>query len=369
MRNGDCKLQIANCKLQIGSGPRNAATGAPAICILQFAFCNLQSLPLIVLVLFFAGAQASAQEDVVHRRNGIVDRGKIVAQDSSGVRLIRSDTRKETLIPADQIERTEVKLTPDQQEGERLFDQKDYRAAATKFEAALKAESRPWLRGKIASNIVACYLATGDSAAAIDAFFAATQATDGQLAWSAVPIWWLPEPPAGQVIDQATMMLRSGSPLQQLIGASFLFGTKDSQAARDALAKLTTYRDERIGQLARTQLWRWDAATAKPDDVAAWQRQAAKLPPDMRAGPYFAIGLALRRLGQHDDAALAFLWPAVAHRSDPKLAGRAALFAAESLEQAGQPAEARQIYEEIVARFARSPEAASAAARLAATKE
>ncbi len=354
----NCKLQIEFAHALAGAAPKR--------------ICNLQSLlrPLVAFVTLLAWSGAAlAQDDVVHRRNGIVDRGKILAQDANGVRLLRADSKKETLIPADQIDRIEVKLSADQQEGEKLFEQKKYRAAAEKLDAAFKIETRPWLRSRIASNMVACYVAMGDPVAAIDAFFAASQAADGQIAWSAVPIWWLPEPPNQDVIETAATMLRSNSPLQQVIGASYLLGTNQAPAAREALAKLTTYRDERIGQLARTQLWRWYAATATHDDVISWQRQAAKLPADARAGPYFAIGLALRRLGSHDDAALAFLWPAVVYRTDPKLSGRAALLAAESLERAGQLGEARRMYEEVIGRFAQTAEAVSAQARLNALKE
>jgi tetratricopeptide (TPR) repeat protein len=310
-----------------------------------------------------------AQDDVVHRRNGIVDRGKIVAQDASGIRMIRTDTRKEILIPADLIERVEVKLTKEHEQGDSLFAQQQYVEAAEKFDAAIKVESRAWLRARIASNLVACYVAAGDAVGAIEAFFAASQAADGQISLGAVPIWWLPDPPAGPVVQHAATLLRSSNPLQQVIGASFLFGTDQSDASRDALIKLTTYRDERVGQLARTQLWRWAVATATPDDVTAWQRQVTKLPADSRGGPYFAIGLALQRLGRHEEAALAFLWPALVYQTDPKLSRRAALLAAQSLEQAGQPAEAKQLYAEVAARYSPSTEATAAQRRLDAIKE
>jgi tetratricopeptide (TPR) repeat protein len=285
------------------------------------------------------------------------------------VRLQFGTSKEPKFIPADEIERVEVKLTPDQQEGEKLYEQKDYRAAVEKLEAALKVESRPWLLARLGSEIVSSYVALGDSVAAIEAFFAASQATEGQINWTAVPVWWLPEPPGGQVTPHALSLLRSNSPMQQVIGASYLFGTEHSATARDTIAKLTTYRDERVGQLARTQLWRWDAANASPEDVASWQRQANKLPGDFRGGPYFVIGVALKRLGQHEDAALAFLWPAWVYHTDPRLSARAALLAAESLAQAGQRAEARQVYEELIARYSRSTEATTAQERLNAFKE
>jgi len=344
--------------------------GSPRLGILVRArFAGFVGGFMAVMLLSLGRAAALAQEDVIHRRNGIVDRGKIISQDATGVRLLRSDSRKEMLIPADQIERIEVKLTAEQQDGERLFEQQDYAAAATKLEAALAIETRPFLRNRIAAQMVACHVAKGEMVAAIDAFFTVSQYTGGQLPWSAVPVWWLPEPPPSAVLSRASGMLRSSSALEQVIGASLLFGTSESEAAREVLARLTTYRDERVGQLARTQLWRWDAATATAADVASWQRQAAKLPADLRAGPYFAIGLALRRAKAHDDAALAFLWPALVFKSDPKLARRASLYAAEALEQAAQTSDARQIYEEIVSKYAASPEAATARTRIAAMRK
>jgi tetratricopeptide (TPR) repeat protein len=314
-------------------------------------------------------ANLLAQDDVVYRRNGIVVRGTIVAQDAAGIRMVQPDSPRELLIPADQVERVQVKLTPQQEQGDRLFEDGDYHAAASKFEEALNTETRRWLRARITSRVVACHVASGDAVAAIDAFLKASQAADGAVAMSIAPVWWLPEPPPGSSLQFASRLLQSSNPLEQVIGASLLFGTSQADAGREVLRKLTTYRDERIGQLARTQLWRWEASTVKPEDVASWQRQVTRLPPDSRGGPYFAIGLALQQHGRHDEAARAFLWPALVYRNDPKLACRALWLAAQCLESASQPSEARQLYSEVTVRFASNPEAASAQARLDALKE
>src|SRR5262245_9793388 len=136
-----------------------------------------------------------AQDDVVYRRNGIVDRGTIVGRDEAGIRMIRTDSNRETLIPADQVERVQVKKTEQQEMGERLLEERDYLGAAIKFEVALKSESRRWLRAQIASNLVECYVSAGDSVAAIQAFLRAVQSGDGQINLSGVPLWWLPESP------------------------------------------------------------------------------------------------------------------------------------------------------------------------------
>jgi tetratricopeptide (TPR) repeat protein len=333
---------------------------------LHFAMSTFQWALLMLLAAAsspVAVAQQPQQADVVHRRNGIIVRGKIIANDSKGVR-VQLENGKESFVPADDVDRIEVKYTADQEEGERLLEQKKYQAAVERLESALAVESRPWVRARVVAALISAHLATGDSAAACDAFIASSQDPKSQVAWSIVPAWWLATPPDGAMEQRAGALMRSASPLHQVLGASYLFGTDRSDAARDTLAKLATYPDDRIAQLARVQLWRWQAATAKAEDVAAWQRHATKLPAELRGGPYFAIGLALRRLGQHDEAALAFLWPALVYRSDLRLSQQATLLAAQSLEQANEPLEAAQLYRDVMARFPSSAEAATAAERV-----
>jgi tetratricopeptide (TPR) repeat protein len=327
-------------------------------------------LTAIVMAITVAFTQpVLAQDDVVQRWNGITDRGTIISQDAGGIRMLRADTRREILISADQIKDVQVKLTVAHERADKLFEERDYVAAAERFEEALKVETRRWLRSKIAARLVACHIASGDSIAAISAFFSASQAADGQISVSAVPLWWLPQAPSTPVTQHASAMLQSNNPLEQVIGASFLFGTDHSEAARGIVSQLTTYRDERVSQMARTQSWRWEVATATASDVAAWQRQVMRLPAEARGGPYFVIGLALARLGKNQDAALAFLWPALVYLQDPKLSRQAALLAADCLERDGQRAEAVQLYAEVIGRFASTPEAATAQKRLDALKE
>lgn len=355
--------------METGDGRLQATNGNRPICNLQFAI-PLRRLCLYGVLhacVWFPALRA--QDDVVHRRNGIIDRGTIIAQDASGIRMLRADARREIRIPQEQIESVQVKLTEQQQQGDKLLEERRYLAAAQKLEEAFKVESRDWLRSHIASNLVACYVAAGDSVAAIQSFFTTAQSTDSHISVSTVPLWWLPEPPPGPVLQYAANLLQANGPMEQVIGASYLFGTAHSATARNTLARLTTYRDERLAQLARAQLWRWETAAITLEEVESWQRQVTRLPSDMRGGPYFAIGLALQRIGRHEDAAMAYLWPALVYRNDPKLSSRAGLLAADCLEQAGQMAEAKQLYSEVVSRFAPSLDATAAQKRLDALNE
>jgi TolA-binding protein len=93
------------------------------------------------------------------------------------------------------------------------------------------------------------------------------------------------------------------------------------------------------------------------------------LPTELRGGANFVIGLAHQRLGAHEDATLALLWPALVYRTDSRLSRRAALLAAECLVKASQPAEARQMYQELVTRVPRTAEAVTAQSRLNELKE
>jgi tetratricopeptide (TPR) repeat protein len=323
----------------------------------------------VVAVLLWAGRSLAEDDDVVRLRNGISVRGTILSHDASGVRIQLAGRKQEKFYPAEEIETLDVRYVPEQVEGEKLFEARDYGRALEKLRVALKSEGRPWLRARIEVRIIWCHMTQGNFDAAVEVFVAALQTPGSKLPWSAIPLWWLPEPPGGAVHDRALPLARHGNPLLAVLGASYLFGTADAAAARQTLERLVKSEDSHVGQLARAQLWRWEAGSASVAQVAAWQRAIEQMPAEVRGGPHFVAGLALARLDRPDAAALEFLWVPLAYAQDERLAARALLLAAGALEQSKQPAEARMLYQELGARFPRGPEAITARARLEALKE
>ena len=137
----------------------------------------------------------------------------------------------------------------------------------------------------------------------------------------------------------------------RLLGASWLL-TTDNRTAVDALRRLSADGDPRVAQLAAAQLWRTRIAEATTADAQQWQAQIERMGAEIRGGPYFLLGLALARLDQHEDAALALLRaPLLYGQSSPALAAEALLAAGKELDQAGQRDSAATLYREAIANY------------------
>lgn len=111
-------------------------------------------------------------------------------------------------------------------------------------------------------------------------------------------------------------------------------------------------------------MWRLDIPRVSVDGVERWEEGLEQIPESLRAGPYFVIGEALARLGEHDRAALAYLRVPVLHETNRQLAARALVSAAQAVSKAGQAEEARRLLNEVVADYADTPQRAEAEALL-----
>jgi tetratricopeptide (TPR) repeat protein len=123
------------------------------------------------------------------------------------------------------------------------------------------------------------------------------------------------------------------------------------------LQRLSADADPRIAALAEAQLWRTSVATADAAQAQVWQAALEKMPRELRAGPSFVVGQVLRRLGRHDEAALALLRVPIHAPEHAHLAARALLDAAATLNDAGQPQEALRLAREVVKDYASTPSA------------
>ena len=102
-------------------------------------------------------------------------------------------------------------------------------------------------------------------------------------------------------------------------------------------------------------------ATATVEEVEGW---LARLPADLRAGPYFALGQAWSARGQSDKSALACLRVPILYGQDRRLVASALLLAGRELEKIGQREEAVTLYREVAREHAAAPSAAEARGRL-----
>lgn len=314
-------------------------------------------------------AAQRVDEDVVRLRNGISVKGTILSQDATGVRIRLAGRQDEKAYPPEEISSVDVRYAKEQLDGERLFAARNYVGAAERFDDALKVEGRPWLRARITNRLIWSHMALADPVSAMTVFASALQSPDSKLPWTAVPLWWLPDAAPDPARSQGVSLSGHKDALLAVLGSSYLLGTPQSSAARDTLTRLTRSADSHVALLARTQLWRWQVEQVTLATVREWQLAIEAMPADLRGGPQFVAGLALTRLGEYDDAALAFLWTPLAASPDERLAARGMLLAAQALEAGRQPAEARQLYEEILTRYSQTTEARTARGRLDAIKE
>jgi TolA-binding protein len=120
--------------------------------------------------------------------------------------------------------------------------------------------------------------------------------------------------------------------------------------------------------LADIQLWRTKIVTAKADEVARWQTAIEKMPAEVQAGGWFLLGEAKARLGQAEEASLAYLRVPLVH-GRPRAMGADALVAAgEQLEKLDRKEQAAGLYREVLADYATCPAASEAQARLSKLK-
>jgi tetratricopeptide (TPR) repeat protein len=180
------------------------------------------------------------------------------------------------------------------------------------------------------------------------------------------PLIWSPEEKADDAaLTAARRWLGDAErPLAQLVAASWLLGTNDESRAVAVLERLQTDRQQRIGWLARAQLWRMRLRTATANDIDRYQGLVEKMPLAIRAGPQYVLGLALEQSGRPTEAALAYLWVPFVYDRHWRLADDALFRAAATTAQAGFADDARSLYRTLVREYPTSPRAAEATRRL-----
>ncbi|MBL9123825.1 MAG: tetratricopeptide repeat protein [Planctomycetaceae bacterium] len=327
----------------------------------------------IVLPALLAAAPAGtccAQDTVSLASPGSVRGRTRVAgevRDFTGRELtLRTADGREVRYPSERVVDIETKRTPEQVAAEEALAAGDTRAALAHFKAAVAAEPRQWMRRKLLAQVVWCYRDLGEIPAAGKTFLVLVQSDPETPDFAALPLCWEPREPDPQLIAAAADWLaRRESPVAMLLGASCLLGTPQQGSAVERLQSLARTSDARIAGLAEAQLWRLRIATADPAEVAGWRARLERLPAPLAAGPYYVLGLGLaRHPEQASAAALAFLRVPILYPRERRLAAAALLRAADVLKQAGEPAAARRLYEELVAEHGASLAGREAQTRL-----
>lgn len=284
--------------------------------------------------------------------------------------VVRRENGKERVYPGRRVLDIETEWLPEHVEADALLAKRDYAAALTAYRNAGKAEERRWVRRRILAGTIDCLRNEGRFEAAGRLFLALVHEDPDTPHFDVAPLAWQAARPADALAAQAQEWLtREDDPAAVLLGASHLLGGESRQAALDRLETLTDDKNPRIARLAEAQTWLAKSATAEIDRVNEWSARLAEIPPTLRAGPCLVVGKALARLQRHEEAAVMLLRVPILHPQETSLAAESLWQAGQSLERLDRPADAANLYNELLADFPQAAFATEAADRLRAMKK
>jgi tetratricopeptide (TPR) repeat protein len=226
--------------------------------------------------------------------------------------------------------------------------------ARTHFQAALKAETRTWVRREILSQIVKTWLYEGDYIAAAEAFSPIYVSDKTTFHLAHLPLVWSAELVSESARSTAINWLGDQDLVKNLVAASMLLDDERfTMKARLAFAEQARGGPIPLRYLAQAQQWRYRLASPDltPTEVARWERTIDDWPESIRGPAQYLLGLGFARFDQPTRAATAWLWVPLVFPDDRHLAALASLEAAEALTSAGDNQLALEIYQETITRF------------------
>lgn len=324
---------------------------------------------LSILIVGTAAQSAIAADTVIYKtaKEPAVQAtvtGEIV--DFAGGQLsIRNEVGVQQTIPAERVVEIRSDATAAETAADQLAREGKFEEAVKNYQQAVRDDKRVWVQRQVMAKLVGTYCQLEQFDSAGDAFLSLLRNDPQTHHFAVIPLSWMVHSPSPQLAQRAAVwMSQTQNSVSVLLGASWLLSTSQRAAASASLQRLITDRDPRVAMLAQTQLWRTRTATATVEEVEGWEAWLARLPADLRAGPYFALGQAWSARGQSDKSALAHLRVPILYGQDRRLVASALLLAGRELEKIGQREEAVTLYREVVREHAAAPAAAEARGRL-----
>ena len=235
------------------------------------------------------------------------------------------------------------------------------------FEKAMNQESRQWVRREILALMIRCSLRKAEWTNAGTRFLRLIQSDPDTRHIALIPLAWSRRPHDSPARGNAILWLREKHSLARLIGASFLvFEPKYAAEVEQVLQELVQHPDERLRTLAQWQQWRRQSGAEETSEIEIkrWEDRIAKLPPEMRAGPYFVLAQGFASRYEFDLAAAAYLRLPFGDLTDHPVKVEALLEAAHALQRCGMKTEATRLYREFLSTYGDSPLAKEAQSSL-----
>ena len=153
--------------------------------------------------------------------------------------------------PADQVADVDTEWTPAHLAAEELFGRHEYAAALTKYEEAMRGESRRWVQRRMVGQMIWCLRNVDQYRRAADLFLALVKDDPAMLYFACIPLRWLPAQPPADLEKKSREWLASDVPAAVLIGASHLLPMSDRTAIITRLEQLAASKDARVAALRR----------------------------------------------------------------------------------------------------------------------
>ncbi|MCA9175423.1 MAG: tetratricopeptide repeat protein [Planctomycetales bacterium] len=253
--------------------------------------------------------------------------------------------------------------TASQQTADELFHNSKWAEAGAAYRRAVGEDQRDWMRRRILANLSLCALNLGDARTAGENFALVYRSDPTTPLLDRIPLNWTGGQLDGETTRWATESLQSDQSVKRLLGASWLL-TAQPETAAATLQALATDPDKRIAQLADAQSWRARIVVADRAEVGRWESKLRILPAELRCGPALVVGMALERLGLHEDAAVAMMRAPVEHPRDVQLASQALLAAGGAMTKHGDQSAASRMYRELLEHYPQSEAAQLARSRI-----
>ena len=303
-----------------------------------------------------AAQEASLDRVVVANRAGDQQQtltGRILAYNGQFLtfQLVGGNPQR---IETARVKKVQSSWTAKHVRGNQLLADHEFEQALLAYQQAVKEETRLWARQRILAQWVWCYQGLGQTEQAGEHFLTVVLAGDpNTLYFDAIPLTWGKQTVSPALEGRAQAWLTgSQSSAGRLLGASWLLGTAQRAVAIQVLKQLTTDTDSRIALLAEAQLWRTQQASVSIQGLNQWKGQIARLPASLRAGPYFLLAAGLNRHQQHEQAVVSWMRIPINYPKHYQLAAESLLASARKLDQLQREAQARNLYQEIVTRYA-----------------
>ena len=319
--------------------------------------CSIPSFPSLWAFLFpgiccFISVPLNAQ-DVVFLQG---DRSEVTPRKKSGEILdynarqlvLRQSNGREIALEASQVLEVKIKKVPAHVKADQAFSEQRLREALSLYREAAKKEDRAWVRREIKAMQVWCYRHLGIFDGAAKVFLAILREEPQTRHFDAIPLAWASVrlTSTAKQVGEAWLTGADNS-TATLIAASWLMTTPGS-GAQNALRRLASDQDARVAFLAQTQQWRTKVVSATAEDVSQWQEVVRRMPPALRAGPYYLVGRTLARIDDHEHAAIALLRIPILYPRQRALAVQALMSVARSLESVKREEQAISIYRELL---------------------